>query len=103
MTIATADVQAGESTDGALVLENVSWETYEALLHDLQEQHLRLTYDEGRLSIVSPLPKHERDKKLVARMIELYSLERDIPVVGLGSTTWRKKALRKGLQPDECY
>ena len=32
-------------------LRNVSWDTYELLLRDLAEQHVRLTYDAGRLAI----------------------------------------------------
>jgi Uma2 family endonuclease len=90
--------EAGE----AILLHNVSWETYEALLKDLDEQHLRLTYDNGRLAIVSPLPKHDKVKKLVGRMIEHMSFELDIVVSSFGSTTWKSRKLRKGLEADEC-
>jgi Uma2 family endonuclease len=91
--------EAGE----AILLHNVAWETYEALLDDLDGQHLRLTYDNGRLAIVSPLPKHDKLKKLVGRMIEQLSLEHAIPVSSFGSTTWKRRKLRKGLEADECY
>jgi Uma2 family endonuclease len=87
----------------AILLHNVSWETYEALLHDLDGQHLRLTYDDGRLAIVSPLPKHDKVKTLIGRMIEQLSLELNIPVSSFGSTTWRRRKFRKGLEADECY
>src|SRR5207247_4723646 len=39
-------------------LEGISWETYEHLLTDLEGQNLRLTYDHGRLTIVSPTHLH---------------------------------------------
>jgi len=43
-----------------LVLRNISWGTYEALLRDLEsEPAKRLTYDRGALEIVVPLPPHE--------------------------------------------
>ena len=66
----------------ALVLRGISWATYEALLHDVDAagQHVQITYDRGRMSIMSPLPVHERWKKLIGRMIELMCLELDIPV-----------------------
>lgn len=88
------------------VLEHVSWETYESLLRDMQEQHVyaRITYDQGRMTVMSPmLPKHERLKKLLARMVEILSFEFNLPICGLGQTTWKRKDLRKGLEPDECY
>jgi len=86
-----------------LVLENISWETYEALLRELDQQRLRITYDEGRFVAMSPLPKHERVKSLMGSMVEMLSVERRIPISRLGSTTWKKRLLRKGLEADECY
>ena len=38
-----------------------------------------------------------------ARMIELVSLERKIEIEALGSTTFSRHDLAKGLEPDECY
>lgn len=52
---------------------------------------------------MSPLPTHERAKKLIGRLIEALSLERNIPISSLGSTTWKRQDLLKGLEPDECY
>ena len=52
---------------------------------------------------MSPLPWHEKVKKLIGRMIELASLELMIPVSSLGSTTWKRRGLKKGLEADECY
>ena len=86
-----------------VTLENVSWRTYERLLEETQEQHFRITYDQGRMVIMSSLPKHDKIKKLVGRMIETASLELDIPISSFGSTTWKSKDLRKGLEADECY
>ena len=51
-----------------LVLEDVSWEFYEMLLQQTQERHLRITYDEGRLELMSPLPRHERVKQIVGEL-----------------------------------
>ncbi len=87
------------------VLEGISWQTYEMLLRDLEQNghNVRLTYDEGRVAIMSPSPDHETDKKLIARMVEMLVLELDIPIRSLGSTTWRRAQLAKGLESDECY
>ena len=86
-----------------LVLEDVSWELYEKLLSDIGDRPIRVTYDDGRMEIMSPLPEHERSKKLIGRMIEALTFELGIEMVSLGSTTFRRREKRKGLEPDECY
>lgn len=85
------------------VLHGISWETYERLLDELQNRRLRLTYDRGALEIMSPSRSHERVKWMLARMIETMTEELGIEIEGGGSTTWRRKDLEKGLEPDECY
>ena len=84
-------------------LEGISWETYERLLQDLEGQNLRLTYDQGRLTIVSPTHRHDKLKKLIGRMIELMSLELGVVVSSFGSATWKRIDAAKGLESDECY
>src|SRR5689334_3289843 len=83
-----------------VLLEDVRWETYEALVDDVGEQHVRITYDEGRMVIMAPRPVHDRRKKLMARMIETSSAVMRIPIASMGSTTWRRKDRKKGLEPD---
>ncbi len=86
-----------------LVLENSSWELYEQLLRETSDRHLRITYDQGRMEIMSPLARHERYGSWIGRLIELMCLERGIRVASLRSTTFRSKRKRKGLEPDQCY
>lgn len=84
-----------------LLLPNASWELYEQLLAGAGNK--RLTYDEGVLEIMSPLPIHETIKKMLGRMIELMAVELNVPMEGLGPTTFKSRVLAKGLEPDECY
>lgn len=97
------DAKSSERLTPRFLLQNVSWETYEALLADLENSCVRLTYDNGALELMSPLPKHGREQKLLGRLIEAYTEERDIPIAGFAQTTWRDRAQAKGLEPDECY
>jgi Uma2 family endonuclease len=97
-----APQQRAQDSPGVL-LSGVSWELYEQLLHVVGDRPLRLTYDEGELEIMPPLRLHEKFKKLIGRMIEVLSLELRIPMECAGSTTFRRKRLAKGLEPDECY
>ena len=43
------------------------------------------------------------DKKIIALLLETYFLEIDIDFYPLGSTTFRREAVARGIEPDECY
>jgi Uma2 family endonuclease len=86
-----------------LALHDVSWGLYEHLLEEVGDRPIRITYDNGSMEIMSPLPEHERGKKIIGGLIELIALELNIPMCRLGSTTFKRKDLGKGLEPDECY
>lgn len=85
------------------MLSGVPWSTYVTLREALDHTNLRMTYLEGTLEIMSPSRRHEVEKKQFARFLELFCLERDIPLYGYGSTTWRSEAKARGLEADECY
>jgi Uma2 family endonuclease len=86
------------------ILQGIHWDTYQNLIKDLESQPgTRLTYDNGTLEITMPLPPHERFKRLLGRFVEVMTEELAIEVYSLGSTTWGRKDLQKGLEPDECY
>lgn len=97
-------VASPPATRSAILLDNISWQTYETLLEALQDQRgIRLTYDCGKLEIMAPLDPHEGYKKLVGRCIETVTEELNINIRSLGSRTCRRQDLEKGLEPDQCY
>lgn len=90
--------------DQRVILPSVSWQQYEGLLSTLGDYPgLRLLYLQGNLEIFMPSPEHEMLKKMIARLLERYAEEVDIPLHGYGSTTFRLEAKARGLEPDECY
>jgi Uma2 family endonuclease len=64
---------------------------------------IRLAYLEGALEIMSPSSRHEFLKTQIARLLEMFSVERRVPLIGYGSTTFRSEARERGVEPDECY
>ncbi len=42
-------------------------------------------------------------KRLIGRMVEVFTEERGIEVESAGSTTFKREDLARGLEPDECY
>jgi Uma2 family endonuclease len=87
------------------VLEGISWQTYEVMLRELDAagKRLRVTYDRGRMVVMSPLPIHEKWKQLMGRLTEVLAEHRDIPISAYGSTTWKRERLLRGLEADQCY
>ena len=86
-----------------VVLYNVSWDTYERLIEEINNPGTRLLYDEGLLEIMSPRERHDRYKKLIGSLVEVVTEELGMTRRSTGSTTWRRKAKRKGIEADESY
>lgn len=99
-----APIYLEESADDQrFLLSGITWEQYEALRDLLDQSGLRMTYLEGLLELFMPSEKHERIKKTLARLLEQYATEKNIRLYGYGSSTYRKQAKQRGLEPDECY
>ena len=99
--MATSTAEIAEQP--CVLLDNISWETYEALLDEMGESQVRLTYDNGSLEIMTLSLRHERYGSWIGRLIEMLTFELDIPIGSGGSTTLKRKLKKKGLEPDECY
>jgi Uma2 family endonuclease len=91
-------------TQERVLLQDITWTTFEALIRELAAQpSKRLTYDGGLLEIWMPLPPHESFKRWLGRMVEIMTEEMDCEVRSLSSSTWRRPDLAKGVEADECY
>jgi Uma2 family endonuclease len=86
-----------------VTLSCVTWEAYIGIGEYLRDQPIRMTYDRGRLEIMTTSREHERAKKLLARIVEALIDELDIEVEDGGSTTFRREDLERGLEADDCY
>lgn len=93
---------AGDA-DARVLLHDVPWATYVVLRDTVDGPGLRMTYLEGVLEIIGPSRLHEVSKTQIARLLELFCLERGIALYGYGSTTMRREDKERGLEPDECY
>ncbi len=81
----------------------VSWEDYETILKALDAHHLRITYDRGDLEIMTLSSEHERHKSLLKLFLQVMVEEFRVPGGSLGSTTYRRRDLQKGLEADDCF
>jgi len=101
--MSTATLAAPVAREQRLRLSCVDWKTYQTLLHALDGRHLRMTYCQGELEIMTTSSAHERLKTLLARLVEALTEELNVPVLGLGSMTFDREDLERGLEPDECW
>jgi Uma2 family endonuclease len=90
--------------DDCVVLPFVSWETYERLLSDDEGRRVpRITYDRGVMELVTPSMPHEEDARTIARIVEIVAANLGIPIRSVGSTTFRRKDLERGFEPDASF
>ena len=87
-----------------LILTGVPWYEYEHLLADLGEGYsVRLSYNNGRLEVLSRSPKHEKYKELILLLANALAEESDSEFESFGSTTFKREQLAKGVEPDTCF
>ena len=73
-----------------LILQKVSWDDYEALTDDLMiaRRHVRVSYDHGRVEIMSPLNEHEGYGRFIDDLVRVYAEHLNVKLEKLGQTTW---------------
>ncbi len=100
LRISQIETPEGQST----ILHDIDWSQFESILDDLGEKRrTRIAYLNGVLEIVMPLPQHEKIKVLISYFVQVLLDELAIDFEGYGSTTFKAKAKRAGLEPDECF
>lgn len=92
------------SPERLVILDNVSWETYERLITEHGERcGTRFTFDEGVLQIMVVSSKHEMPNRTLATLVDVLAEEWSIDIQRLGSMTFKRKELLKGFEPDSCF
>jgi Uma2 family endonuclease len=90
--------------DQRVFLHGINWWQYETFLAARGERSVpRMTYLRGALELMSPSGVHETWKTVIARLIEAYAEEAELPLDGHGSVTMKRVELDRGVEPDESY
>jgi Uma2 family endonuclease len=89
---------------GATLTIPGSWDDYEDLLNDRGDRPaLRVSYNEGKLEVMTPLPEHEAYKEVLADLARAFADENGLLLEKRGSTTWKRRSMQKGVEPDTCF
>jgi Uma2 family endonuclease len=87
-----------------ILLTDISWEEYEMFLEDFEEKAgWHLAYDGGKLEIMPSLMEHETPSRTIDLLVWAYCEHFGLTLESAGSTTFRRKLKRKGVEPDACF
>jgi len=86
------------------LIKNVSWSELEQILEELGEaRSSRISYSNGNLEIMTPLPEHEYSKVLISDFVRIILEELEQEYWNLGSTTFKREEMAQAVEADECF
>ena len=104
VTLATPLSQIVLSPGSAMAVAGLTWQHYQLLLTEFGEERAsRLAYNAGVLEIRMPSKLHEIINRLLSKIIFVLAEELGLDIVDMGSTTWNRQDLDKGIEPDSCF
>jgi Uma2 family endonuclease len=87
-----------------VLLRNISWQLYESLLQEIGDDgQARLSYLQGDLEFMTPLPQHETYNRQIDRAITTIAEELNQEYNLFGSMTVKRSKMAAGAEPDSCY
>lgn len=100
----TATLSPPEQVAQRVILDNISWETYQRLMEERGERPKpRYAYDHGKLETMVTSYEHENLKHIIATLVELLAEELEMDIEAAGSTTFQREDLAQGFEPDACF
>ena len=100
----TATLTPPEQLTQKVILDNISWETYQRLMEERGERPKpRYAYDRGRLEIMVSSYEHENLKHVIATLVELLAGELEMDIEAAASTTFQREDLAQGFEPDASF
>lgn len=100
----TATLTPPEQVTQKVILDNISWETYQRLMEERGESGKpRYAYDRGRLEILVTSYEHENLKHIIATLVELLAGELEMDIEAAASTTFQREDLAQGFEPDASF
>ena len=85
------------------LLGGLEYRRYVAIADAIGEQPIRLTYDRGRLELMTVSREHERYRHLLATFVVEVAVAMEIETAVGGMMTFRREDLDRGFEHDECW
>ena len=86
------------------MLSPISWRQYETVLQAFPEQAgLRITYLDGRLTLLSPKRRHDWHERALGQIVKAVASGLGIEWEPSGHTTYRREDVHSGVEGDETF
>lgn len=90
--------------DASLTFQDVSWDEYEELLEQVGEAPgLRISYDNGSLSVMTISVEHEKYSEFIKSLMASLRVRLRLNILAFGSATMRKPKRSAGHEPDSSF
>ncbi|KZL49407.1 hypothetical protein A2T98_12890 [Nodularia spumigena CENA596] len=87
-----------------MLLQDISWQQLENILAEMGEKRsARISYSDGWLEIMVPLPEHEKDKEYIGDLVKILLETLQIDFEPFGSTTLKNEQMQQAVEPDTCF
>ncbi|MCX5984601.1 MAG: Uma2 family endonuclease [Nostocales cyanobacterium LacPavin_0920_SED1_MAG_38_18] len=87
-----------------MLLKDISWTQLENILEEMGEKRAaRISYSDGWLEIMVPLPEHEKDKEIFGELVRILLDKLEIDFEPFGSTTLKNERMRQAVEPDTSF
>jgi Uma2 family endonuclease len=94
----------GLPPDTRVVIADVTWEFYENFVDAIADgENLRVAFDGKDIEMLTLGPFHESLGAIVAVFIATIATELGVEHQAVGSTTWKRKKVKRGVESDLCY
>jgi Uma2 family endonuclease len=109
MSVATQSADPRRILDGLppdkrIVIRDVSWDVYERMVDSVYEgEGFRIAYDGKDIELMTVGPRHESRKSLPDMFIAIVATQLRIDRRPMGSTTWKRKLVGRGIESDLSY
>ncbi|MBN3961418.1 Uma2 family endonuclease [Nostoc sp. NMS8] len=87
-----------------MLLQDISWQQLENILTEMGERRAaRISYSNGWLEIMVPLPEHEKDKEYIGDLVKILLEILQIDFEPFGSTTLKNERSQQAVEPDTSF
>jgi Uma2 family endonuclease len=85
------------------VMLDTTWGFYDRLSDAIETRSIRMAFDGRDIEIITAGNRHERIKSLMGQFFDLVVDELEIDCVALGSTTWKRPEIERGIEVEQSY
>jgi Uma2 family endonuclease len=94
----------GVPPETRVVIADVTWDFYESFVESIAEgENVRVAFDGKDIEVMTLGPFHESLGGIVAVFIATIAAELGVEHQPIGSTTWKRKSVKRGVESDLCY